>query len=268
MLGALISAGSSILGGILGNKAAKSAATQQAKLQKQFAQNGIQWKVEDAKKAGVHPLYALGANTIAYSPQSVGDSLGPAIASAGQDIGRAIDSGRTTGERLTARLGALQIQRAELENAKLASEIRLMQQPGTAPAPVTENAIIDGQANSTITAKEVQTVINPENPAAEPVGRPDIMFTRVQLAPGRWGYAVNPSTETAEAMESNPLGQLQFMVRNGLAPFFTQDQNKAPPQSWLPPGYNQWKFDFGDGVWKPTLRIPRNYNIRSKGTIR
>lgn len=36
--------------------------------QKEYAQNGIQWRVADAKKAGLHPLYALGANTPTYTP--------------------------------------------------------------------------------------------------------------------------------------------------------------------------------------------------------
>lgn len=33
------------------------------KLQREFAQQGIQWKVQDAKHAGIHPLAALGAVT-------------------------------------------------------------------------------------------------------------------------------------------------------------------------------------------------------------
>lgn len=43
-------------------------AEEQIKLQREFAQNGIQWRVADAKKAGIHPLYALGANTATYTP--------------------------------------------------------------------------------------------------------------------------------------------------------------------------------------------------------
>ena len=43
--------------------------------QKEFAQNGIRWKVADAKAAGLHPLAALGASTASYSPSAViGDS--------------------------------------------------------------------------------------------------------------------------------------------------------------------------------------------------
>lgn len=40
-------------------------------LQREFAQNSIQWRVNDAKAAGIHPLYALGAQGSSYTPQSL-----------------------------------------------------------------------------------------------------------------------------------------------------------------------------------------------------
>lgn len=45
---------------------------QQIDLAREFAKNGIQWRVEDAKKAGLHPLYALGAGATASPPQLLG----------------------------------------------------------------------------------------------------------------------------------------------------------------------------------------------------
>lgn len=70
--------------------------------QKEFAQNGIRWRVEDAKAAGIHPLAALGAHTMSYSPQAVtgadygiGD-LGQAF---GQNIDRAVNAKTTQMER-------------------------------------------------------------------------------------------------------------------------------------------------------------------------
>lgn len=55
--------------------------------QREFAQNGIQWKVEDAKKAGIHPLYALGASTA--SPSFAFQPTGSVQA----DFGAAVDKG-------------------------------------------------------------------------------------------------------------------------------------------------------------------------------
>lgn len=37
--------------------------------QKEFAQNSIQWRVQDAKAAGINPYAAIGGNTPGYTPQ-------------------------------------------------------------------------------------------------------------------------------------------------------------------------------------------------------
>lgn len=80
------------IGGMINATTSKKIAREQMKLQKEFAQNGIQWKVEDAKKAGLHPLYAIGASTATYTPVSQDSSaMGNAVADAGAYLGKAID---------------------------------------------------------------------------------------------------------------------------------------------------------------------------------
>lgn len=137
MFGDLISAGAKLIGGIMGQDAAEDAQAdanyrnaQNIELQRQFAQQGIQWKVADAKAAGIHPLYALGASTHSFSPQTISGGtaspLADAISSMGADVGRAAQAGMTGGQRaddFTRRLQSLQLTRGELENEKLASEI-------------------------------------------------------------------------------------------------------------------------------------------------
>jgi len=72
LLGALVNAGSSIWGG-----------SQQRKKEEKFAKNSIQWRVADAKAAGIHPLAALGAQTQAPLAQPVmGDAVGAGVAKA------------------------------------------------------------------------------------------------------------------------------------------------------------------------------------------
>lgn len=137
VLPALISAGASLLGGLLGRKSQADANAQNIQLQKDFAQQGIQWKVEDARKAGIHPLYALGAQTASFAPNVVGDtSLPTALANAGQDISRAVDASRTSGDRLAAydqTVRELQLTRLGLENDLLASQIAKINQAGHPP---------------------------------------------------------------------------------------------------------------------------------------
>lgn len=116
MLGAILGAAGSIASSFLG----KSAADKQADLQKDFAQKGIQWKVKDAKAAGIHPLYALGANTVSYSPVNVGQ---PDLGAMGADIGQAIDRVSNPAEKAGGALGALALERAGLENDLLRAQI-------------------------------------------------------------------------------------------------------------------------------------------------
>ena len=137
MLGSIISAGASLAGGLLGAKQADK----QAELQKQFAKKAIRWKVKDAKAAGVHPLYALGAPTTSYAPQQIGDPLGGSIAAMGQDIGRAIDATSTPGMRGTKysrALQALNLERAGLQNQVLRARLNLLSQPGSPIGPPDE----------------------------------------------------------------------------------------------------------------------------------
>lgn len=136
MWGNLIAAGSSLLGGLISSNTAQNNADKNTALQREFAQNGIRWKVEDAKKAGIHPLYALGANTHSFAPVSVGGGMGPALASMGQDVGRAINATQTAPERMSAYSEAaqkLQLDNMSLQNQLLASRVATLNQAGGNP---------------------------------------------------------------------------------------------------------------------------------------
>lgn len=106
-------------------------------LQEKFARTGVRWRTEDALAAGIHPLYALGANTASYAPSSVSFGAGRVepvstggsghMASAmGQNLGRAIAATRTESERdraYTQTAQTLSLEKAGLENELLKSQI-------------------------------------------------------------------------------------------------------------------------------------------------
>ena len=135
MLPALIGAGASLLGGLLGQNSQKKQMQAQIDAQREFAQSGIQWKVADAEKAGVHPLYALGAQTTAFSPIGVGGSpLAEGISQAGQSIERGMMAKASDGDRgFQAKMQALTLQRGELESQLLASQIARTNAPSQMP---------------------------------------------------------------------------------------------------------------------------------------
>lgn len=111
----LITAGTTLLGGqqaVSGSGKARRAQELENQrdrdLQREFAQNGVRWRVEDAKAAGLHPLFALTGNlsqASGSSPLPIGEtSMGPALAAAGQDVGRAIRAQQTPEERMRTAL--------------------------------------------------------------------------------------------------------------------------------------------------------------------
>lgn len=120
----------SLLGGVAdfmsadnANDTQKAMAAENIALQKQFAKEGISWKVADAKSAGIHPLYALGANTTSFAPVSIGSAgtnLGEHFSNAGNALDRAIAAGSSNEQRLRDRLVEAQIRGQEIDN-----EIRL-----------------------------------------------------------------------------------------------------------------------------------------------
>lgn len=148
ILGSIIGAGSNLLGGILGNNSAQEAID----FQKKAMQNGIQWRVADAQKAGIHPLFALGAST--SMPSAVISPMGEGVAAAGQDLSRAADAlmdSKEKGSVFSKSLAALQLERGGLENELLRSQIRRLNAPGTPPASPDgddKSAIIPGQGDS------------------------------------------------------------------------------------------------------------------------
>lgn len=97
-------------------------ASKNIRYQKQFAKKGIQWRVNDAKAAGLHPLYALGAQVPAFSP--VMDATGSGLQSMGQDISRAVKATLTPADQ---KLLDLQIATAQAGLDRTYAETALLQ---------------------------------------------------------------------------------------------------------------------------------------------
>ena len=223
MLEAIGALAGSVASGLFGRSQQKA----NLKAQREFAQHGIRWKVEDAKAAGLHPLAALGAQTHSFSPTVVGDSF----AQAGQSIGRAIDSTRTHDERKDANgvLGKLAVERAGLENDLLRSQIAKNNQAGQPPArPAIDERYmgVDGQGSAAklIESKPMeQTPTDPKRLGQEPGSVVDVGWAKNPN--GKW-YPL-PSKDFNDRSEDNKLVQWMWSARNfwpGSSPPFD-----APP---------------------------------------
>lgn len=247
MLGAIIGAGASLASSLLGKSSSEKSAKQNIKLQKEFAQNSIQWKTADAKKAGIHPLAALGAQTHSFSPVSVGSDY-TGLAQAGQDLGRAIDATRTKPARLDAHTGEIQrltVQRMGLENELLASKIAKVKQAGSPPPMPTGNPnadLIPGQGDSPgieDKAMERQGWSNTD-PGREAGAISDTGYTRSTVDYG--GYAPVMSKDAKDRLDDDTPGVWAWNLRNRIPQSFQFDLNppfQAPIGAyWL---YNPFK---------------------------
>lgn len=265
MFGSIIGAIGSLAGGLLGGKSQEKAADSNAALQREFAQQGVRWKVEDAKAAGIHPLYALGANTIAASPSYVGGSdygIGNAMAGIGQDISRSIDAKRTQRERDEARLQSiiqadLTNENMGLQNDLLRAQIAKIQQPAHPPAmPTAEGYTIDGQGNSRITTVPLErTASAPGIPAIESGAINDVGYAHTVGG----GLAPVPSNDVKQRIEDTLIPEMHWNMRNLVMPYFGGGQ--PPPQSALPAGYSKWYWDHPTGEWRPTRQTGFGSNV-------
>lgn len=257
MLGSILGAASSLLGGLFGQKSQDKQMNAQIAAQKEFAQSGIQWKVADAQKAGIHPLYALGASTVPFSPIGIGGSpLAEGIQNAGQDIGRAIDAGGTAGQRAyTNKLMQLQLQRGELENAILASDLARKNSPAGMPPPIpsgygASQNVIPGQ-NVTPLAERfgggidnvknipLERMVSDTDPSSEPGSVADVGWMRTRSG----GYAPVPSNDANQRMEDQFIPSLGWAFRNVIVPNVYGPAG-APPFK-APPGY-RWNWSTMD----------------------
>lgn len=230
MLGPIISGIASLAGGIIGQNKQEQMAEKNIALQKEFAQSGIQWKVEDAKKAGVHPLYALGANTTSFSPVSVGSPLAEGISRMGQDVSRAMHA---TSNPMQRTVMGLTVEKAGLENELLRAQIAKLRNQSGPPVPTaTDPWSIPGQSGSGITVTNPAdlakadplkyTVVDPSAPHGEPVPQPHISWIRTPT-----GYMPVPGKEAKDRMEDMGFSPWIWSITNQVAPNF--GLNHQPP---------------------------------------
>lgn len=228
-----------------------------AALQKEFAQTGIRWKVDDAKAAGIHPLYALGAQTHSFQPiASFQDNVldGGEFGRMGQNLARAAAAGRTKDERYGSELEALALERAQLENELLRVRIAVTRSPQVGPAvpdiPVSKSALgsIPGQGDLVEVERSKIPTVTPGQPHVQAGPVPDNMWQRTER-----GFTMLPSKESAiSGMEIENPSTWEWMFRNRLAPASGYG-GTAPPDSFLPEGAIGWQYLRFSSEWVPVF---------------
>lgn len=259
---------------------------EQAQLQREFAQNGIQWRVADAKAAGIHPLYALGGSGASYSPSAVsvgtggGADLGRDLANMGQGLGRAVAAASSKEDRADAayqsQMRIMGLERANLENRLLETQIAasqgaLMRAQVGPGVPTGPSVSASGHGVYSSRPAEVTTT-NPARPGNEagpqqPGGR------YIGMHPGGSGgptvVASLPSKDMNFEELSTP-GTASWQFWNSIMPFISSEARNAarPPNSMLPKGASHWRWTpFGYVAQYPQVPDGRRYihNAKQRG---
>ena len=230
---------------------------QNSKLQKEFAQKGIQWKVADAKAAGIHPLAALGAQTYNASPSMVGatplQDSGSSLAAMGQDIGRAIMQQKTNHER--------QMMDIQLDNAKLDTEMKRLELTNA-------RRRLSGQLSPGLPD---QIKVKPAEVTSHSKGRPSIEAGSVTST----GYARTaggglvpvPSKDVKERIEDQLIPEMVWAGQNYVGPMVGKENTK-PPKKLLPKGSKDWEWDYTGFKWKPVKHKARSFGERAGSWVK
>lgn len=214
--------------------------------QKEFAQMGVQWKAADARAAGINPITALGASTSSFS-NLVGPTVGQAgegIQKAGQDIGRAIAAAGSADDRYDEAVKKITLQKGELENQLLASQIAKTNAPAVGPSipDVNQRWLVDGQIPLPTPSPLIKdqpmkrTMSDPSNPVIEPGAVADVGFSRTKD-----GYAPVPSSDVMGKMSNDMPGIIMWNLRNRVLPSI--GLNQTHPAAPVPKGYDYWNYD-------------------------
>lgn len=238
---AIVQGAGQVAGGMLASHSNKKVAKQQWRRTKVLNQNQIQWRVADAKKAGIHPLAALGMSPIGNAAPATGSVMGDAVAgvadAAAQGIRGAAQAKSQSvldqaalaesGARTEAALSEAQRNRAEadwLDQQRTNSIVGLFKSPGRADTNALTSPGISpkhlemyqdvdpraapGGANASIRTPLGTFDINPDWTPTELVEQ-----TRGELAGEIFGllglagdtvrnFKMSPSKRTAETMGS------------------------------------------------------------------
>lgn len=231
------------------NRRSEAMARENMAIQREFAQHGIRWKVEDAIRAGIHPLAALGTNTQGFSPVSVAftpetDDRAGSFSRMGQNLMQSYMATANADERMASKL---RLENMALQNDLLRSQITSINNPKNPPVPVAgSDNFLSGQGDSgTMLVKPSErTASAPGRPAQEAGWRPDVSYSRSDT-----GLVPVIPQGLSESMEDDFIGKILWRVRNQLMPNI--GLGGRPPKGMLPRGYDHWKWNRWMQEWRP-----------------
>lgn len=246
VLGSVLGPAGGIIGSIIQDRRAKANNAAQI----EAAKSGVQWRAEDARRAGISPLVALGANIYQPNFERGGDwetSLSNLGQSMGQDISRAVNATRGARARQEV-LDNLTLEHASLQNDMLRSQImRMNQQVGPALPSSSDMPLLTGQGDTRsataglpyVEEHPLQRIHSmPGRPEQEVGAIPDFSYVRT-----KHGYGIVPSGDVKQRIEDQFLPELLWSIRNIHLPGSAGPRPPNPKYFPLPKGFKSWKWN-------------------------
>lgn len=223
-------------------KAAREAERREAE------RNSLTTRMKEAKKAGLHPLVALGAHQPTSSQwvqtQGSGLDLGESL----RNIGNKIQTGdEREMDKLAIRSAQLDVQGKELDNAYKASQIRRMGTNPTIPDWNDAGSVMSGQGDASIKMRPAEIIASQSGtPAGEAGAVTDFGYAKT----GQGGLALVPSSDVKNKIEDQFIPEAAWAARNTYLfsepPYPGKEYNRL-----LPKGFDHWLWIPSIQEWRP-----------------
>lgn len=289
LAGPFVSAVGSFFGAKEQSKSAEKIAQENAEFQREFAQHGVRWRVEDALAAGVHPLYALGGSGATYSPNPIPvleSPLGGALKEMGQGLGRAVAAQETSDQRelRLAQIRLINAQAGAADAQAMAARAEVAKTIGqVGPAAPGPSASSDGVVS-----------VNPVDPLGQYRG-----LDQVPLAWDKAKFEADPMTSRSSAYPGQTAGRghasfREFEMPNGDLLYLPATQGGGIPEEidvtlipeivganirrygfsqtvlgalhrWIGEKYTEGMYTPGSAAWRERWKYrhtPKEYQIR------
>jgi hypothetical protein len=203
-----------------------------AQLAREFANHGIQWRVADAKAAGIHPAIAVGAPPTNAPAQQVNYQTQDALA-----------------------LGDIKLKEA-LANKYNAEAVQAMR--GNWQMRPENQAMYSGTIPPNLPSQDKNIRVVPKESITRQAGDRSYeagdspMKRYVQTGPNRWKSAISKDME--EAAENDPslkwgfFGSQVGQYLRGIGSPWSKRHRPKPP-SFSPGRGKKWEYDSGSGEW-------------------
>lgn len=244
-----IGAGSALLGGHISARESRRANEMNVRQQERFAKHGIQWKVEDAKRAGVSPEFALGASGASFNPTSTASGKGDMIADAGQNIARSVlATGSAEDRKVDAALKVETLRGMKIDNDIKHNQLTGVNRPGNPPFPHANGNVIPGQGNTPVVSDVALERVGQHPTARHSEGASIPAVGWAETKDG--GLKPIPSQGVKERIEDQLIPETMWATEHLLGPNI--GRMNPPPKSALPKGAKFWRWSVSRQAYYPS----------------